>query len=156
MLIGGFYGSHLKHVDTNALLLSSFQDLFSSAKDSVLSTDAWSEHKTLETKESHVAHRYISHTICIRNVSDIHCLISILDKVGLFDMCGKLIQEMKDYEACSEGKLRFHTYAYDWRKDLHHSSAEFSAYLDALYEKNNQHPIYVIARERIFFDSCTY
>ncbi|KAJ3198997.1 hypothetical protein HDU67_003183, partial [Dinochytrium kinnereticum] len=53
---------------------------------------------------------------------DDHVPESIIESVGPLNICRDMIKEMKTLEACRGGDMHFHAFAYDWRRELQHSS----------------------------------
>jgi hypothetical protein len=80
-----------------------------------------------------------------------------MENLGPINICRNLIREMKQLEICKEGKLRFHTFPYDWRRELQHSSEALQEFLEGIHAKNGGEPITVIARMfSPFIRECFY
>lgn len=73
---------------------------------------------------------------------------SILERVGPVDVCSQLMKALYEREKVSEGKVRVHPFAYDWRKELHLSRDTFLEHMQRIYAQNGNIPITVIARKR--------
>ena len=108
VLVGGFYGSHLKHIETNTIMLESFKDLFK-REEGILS---WQE--TEET--NHIPHQCVLCFILFLGTCAVTLIqpntisIRIIEKFGLFDLCSRLVHEMKSWQDCSQGTFRFHPF----------------------------------------------
>lgn len=143
ILINGFYGSNLRSLSTNKLLLSEFKDYFTN--DNLISTD-----------------------FIVDNTEDnLHVASGLVDKFGIFDLCSKLITELKGYEECPSNrdsvgnkKFTFHTFAYLFSfttKFKHHPM--FNSKIQ-IHEKkqpeNNEEPLIDNATERQYRHEMGY
>ncbi|KAJ3101524.1 hypothetical protein HDU96_009940 [Phlyctochytrium bullatum] len=76
---------------------------------------------------------------------DDHVPVSIIESIGPINICKDLVKEMKLLEACRGGDMRFHAFAYDWRRELQYSSEELENFLQEKYNANGNKPMTVIA-----------
>jgi hypothetical protein len=68
-----------------------------------------------------------------------------LETFGIFNVCGGLINELRNWEYCSNGEFRFHLFGYDWRRGLNDTVQDFSSFSRTLFESTDT-PIHVLAR----------
>ncbi|KAJ3414541.1 hypothetical protein HDV05_006455 [Chytridiales sp. JEL 0842] len=128
VFIPGFYGSHLHHRETGVKAWLPVEAVWNWVKTDLIQLPLSLVGKGGDTSGY-----------------DEFVPSSVMESLGPFNLCRNFIHEMKQLEACKEGKFRFHTFPYDWRRELQHSSEEFEKFIEAIYDKNGKKPVTVVA-----------
>ena len=123
VLMGGFYGSHLKNTTTQI-------------------RDWLSMELILGIKKGNVS---LPLDLLLGKELD-HVPDGILSRIGPVDVCSRLVKELVDWEQCAQGSFRFHQFSYDWRRDGQTLSRDLESFLESIYRQNGQQPISILAR----------
>ncbi|KAJ3043446.1 hypothetical protein HDV00_005144 [Rhizophlyctis rosea] len=123
VLIGGMYGSFLSHKETGRQVWLS--------TDAILNWVTPNVHLPLDLGFGE---------------DDELVPSGIFDRVGMINVCANLTRELNAWQQCSEGKFRYHPFAYDWRREPQYASNQLEAFIENLYHLNGGQKITVIAR----------
>jgi hypothetical protein len=69
----------------------------------------------------------------------------VLDRIGPIDVCSLLIRELSSYAEKSNGNFRLHQYGYDWRLSGQIMTRNMIQYLENIYSENGGEAIVIIA-----------
>ena len=129
VLMGGFYGSYLKNATT------SIRDW--------LTLDV-----LLGFKSTNIA---LPLDVLLEKNDMKHVADTMLERIGLIDLCSQLVRELKSWEIESRGSFRFDQFAYDWRQDGQTAAQELIECVEKKFLLNGGKPVTIVARKLLFF-----
>jgi hypothetical protein len=134
ILMGGFYGSYLKNSLTDARDWLSLDVLLGFKNTNIsLPLDLLLEKDALP-----------------------HMAESMLERIGLIDLCSLFVRELRAWEAESQGSFRFSQFAYDWRQDGQSAAQELIDFVEKKVAANGGKPVTIVARKLFFYLSSNY
>ncbi|KAJ3077599.1 hypothetical protein HK102_005097, partial [Quaeritorhiza haematococci] len=125
VVLGGYYGSFLTHTPTQQKSWLSMEVVLNWVKNGAPPPSLPFE---LQGDEE-----------------DVHVPSGIFDRLGMINVCGDLLRELKSWQDCSGGRFRLHTFAYDWRREAQHASMKLEQFLDDIFQTNGNKPVIVVA-----------
>lgn len=130
VLMGGFYGSYLKNATTSIRDWLTLDVLLGFKSTSIsLPLDLLLEKNDMK-----------------------HVADTMLERIGLIDLCSQLVRELKSWEAESGGSFRFDQFAYDWRQDGQTAAQELIECVEKKFLSNGGKPVTIVARKILFSD----